>query len=58
MRKIYAVVNDNYGNVSDRVEFLFYDKKKAEKYAERMNKENKDRVMYWIEILYLLNDEK
>lgn len=53
MKEIYAVINDNYGDVKDRVELLFENKEKAEQYAEK-EKEHSKRNNYDVITLYLV----
>lgn len=55
IKEIYAVINDNYGSVEDRIEFLFLNKEKAEKYAKKMQ-ENSSRNNYDVITLYLLEE--
>lgn len=42
MDELYIVYDDNYGSITDRIQFAFASKEKAEEYAKQQkNKRNK-----------------
>lgn len=55
IKEIYAVINDNYGSVEDRIEFLFLNEEDAKRYAKEMQKDS-SRNNYDVITLYLLEE--
>lgn len=55
IKKIYAVINDNYGSVEDRIEFLFLNEEDAKRYAKEMQKDSSGNN-YDVVTLYLLEE--
>lgn len=55
MKEIYAVINDNGRDITDKVEFLFQDKAMAQGLADAMNNYYGTQARYRVQTLFLID---